>query len=228
MKRQIILDTETTGLSPGHRILEMGCLEMVNRRLTGERYHQYVNPEREIERGAAAIHGITQEFLADKPVFADIVESFLAFVRGGELIIHNAPFDVGFINYELTLLEKPYDAIDTVCQIFDTLSLARRLYPGQKNSLDALCRRLNVDNSNRDLHGALLDSELLSQVYLLMTGGQTQLFQSESLLSSAEAEGGTKNISRLAGDRLPLAVITATTKELLAHNDFIKKNYDEK
>ncbi|MDX1518698.1 MAG: DNA polymerase III subunit epsilon [Gammaproteobacteria bacterium] len=175
--RQIILDTETTGLEPtqGHRIIEIGCVELVNRRKTGNVYHQYINPEREIEDGAYDVHGISNEILADKPVFADIAREFIDFIRDSELIIHNAPFDVGFINAELSSLGKEWGQLGDYCRILDTLVLAREKHPGQKNSLDALCKRYEVDNSQRELHGALLDAQILVDVYLLLTGGQTRL-----------------------------------------------------
>src|SRR5690606_38197574 len=175
--RQIVLDTETTGLEPeqGHRIIEIGCVEIVNRRLTGNHYHQYLQPDREIDAGAVEVHGITAEFLADKPRFTDVMHDFLAFVGGAELIIHNAPFDVGFINHELRLVDVNHASLDTFCSVVDTLQMARRLHPGQKNSLDALCKRYGIDNSQRSLHGALLDAEILADVYLTMTGGQVTL-----------------------------------------------------
>src|SRR4030065_2482986 len=175
MPRQIILDSETTGLEPsqGHRIIEIGAVEMLNRRLTGNRFHQYLNPEREIDAGAIEGHGITNEMLVDKPKFADIAADFLAFVQGAELIIHNAPFDTGFINCEFRLLGEtaPAVSIETVGTGLDTLKLARKLRPGQKNDLDSLCRHYSIDNSQRSLHGALLDAEILADVYLAMTGG---------------------------------------------------------
>lgn len=176
--RQVILDTETTGLSTeeGHRIIEIGCLELVNRKLTGKRYHQYINPQRDIDRNAAVVHGIENQFLQDKPVFSEIADEFFEFVDGAELIIHNASFDIGFINYEFSLLPGKSKLISDYCQVIDTLTLARQLHPGQRNSLDALCKRYGVDNSQRDLHGALLDANLLAQVYLAMTGGQGTLF----------------------------------------------------
>ncbi|MEM9601908.1 MAG: DNA polymerase III subunit epsilon [Pseudomonadota bacterium] len=173
--RQIVLDTETTGIDPGlgHRVIEIGGVEVVNRRLTGRHFHAYLKPDREVDAGALAVHGITDAFLADKPRFDAVVDAFLAFVDGAELVIHNAPFDVGFLNAELARLDRP--DISAHCTVLDTLALARRMYPGQRNSLDALCKRLDVDNSGRELHGALLDSEILADVYLLMTGGQTAL-----------------------------------------------------
>ncbi len=214
--RQIVLDTETTGLEPkqGHRIIEIGCVELVNRRLTGNHYHQYLQPDREIDEGAIEVHGISNEFLIDKPRFADVVTDFLDFVRGAELVIHNAPFDVGFINHELALLGGDHGRIEDLCGILDTLSLARQMHPGQKNNLDALCRRYGIDNAHRELHGALLDSEILADVYLLMTGGQTDL------LLDGQSEGGQSTageIRRLAQERAPLRVIRAGDDELAAH-----------
>jgi len=215
--RQIVLDTETTGLEPsqGHRIIEIGCVELVNRRLTNNRYHQYINPEREIDEGAIEVHGITTEFLADKPRFGEIAEDFVNFIRGAELIIHNAPFDVGFINHELKRLDGGSQPVDSFCRIVDTLVMARQLHPGQKNNLDALCRRYDIDNSSRELHGALLDAEILAEVYLAMTGGQVRL--------SLEGRGGSEPGSRpeprrpLAPDRPPLKILHASEAELRAH-----------
>lgn len=223
MLRQIVLDTETTGLSPaeGHRIIEMGCLEMVNRRLTGKQFHVYINPEREVERAAEDIHGITQEFLSDKPKFIDIYEEFIDFIREAELIIHNAPFDVAFINHEFKLLKKRCQPVDKLCGVIDTLVIARQKHPGQQNSLDALCRRYHVDNTNRDLHGALLDSELLAQVYLLLTGGQEQLFRFDN--AASDSKHNEESIRRLAADRSPLRVIPANANELAAHEAFLEK-----
>jgi DNA polymerase-3 subunit epsilon len=214
--RQIILDTETTGLEPsdGHRIIEIGCVELVNRRVTGNTYHQYLRPDREIDAGAREVHGITDQFLADKPRFADIAEEFLAFIRGAELIIHNAPFDVGFINHEFALLRKPIEPLSEHCVIVDTLAIARRLHPGQRNNLDALCKRYQIDNSQRELHGALLDAEILADVYLAMTGGQATL----SLDSRGDMHGEkAQSIRWLPPDRLPLRVIQASAEELEAH-----------
>ena len=180
--RQVVLDTETTGLEPndGHRVIEIGCVEMENRRLTGNNLHLYLNPEREIDAGALAVHGISTEFLADKPTFDKVVDEFLAFVDGAELVIHNAPFDVGFIDHELGMLNKRRQApalgpVRDHCRILDTLVMAREMHPGQRNSLDALCKRYDIDNGHRVLHGALLDAEILADVYLAMTGGQTAL-----------------------------------------------------
>lgn len=218
MNRQIVLDTETTGLEPsdGHRIIEIGCVELVNRRLTGRNYHQYLQPDREIDEGAVEVHGITNEFLEGKPRFADIAGEFLDFVRGAELVIHNAPFDVGFLNHEFGLLGVEWGRVEDHCGILDTLALARRMHPGQKNSLDALCKRYGVDNSNRELHGALLDAEILADVYLAMTGGQVALSLDAAQGSGQEAMGDTA-IRRLPADRPPLPVITASEEELAAH-----------
>jgi len=214
--RQIVLDTETTGLEPsdGHRIIEIGCVELVNRRITGETYHQYINPDREIDAGAVEVHGITNKFLQGKPYFAQIAVDFLAFIKGAELIIHNAPFDVGFINHEFALLADASGVVADYCSVVDTLSMARHLHPGQRNSLDALCKRYEIDNSHRELHGALLDAEILSDVYLLMTGGQVSL----SLDSHADAQGNIQTeIRRLPADRPALKVIRADKAELKAH-----------
>lgn len=180
--RQVVLDTETTGMSAanGHRIIEIGAVEIVNRRLTDNVFHRYLNPEREIDAGATNVHGIRSEDLVDEPKFVEIVEDFLAFVNGSELIIHNADFDVGFINAELALCSAASDNIGSMCQVLDTLALAREMHPGLRNNLDALCRRYDVDNSNRELHGALLDANLLARVYLAMTGGQASLSLADS------------------------------------------------
>ena len=177
MNRQIVLDTETTGLEPaqGHRIIEIGCVEIINRRLTHNHWHHYIQPDREVDAGAFEVHGISNEFLADKPRFHELVDSFLECVEGAELIIHNAPFDVGFLNHELGMLDGTHPRIEDICGVLDTLVMARQKHPGQKNNLDALCRRYEIDNSSRTLHGALLDSEILADVYLIMTGGQTAL-----------------------------------------------------
>ena len=214
--RQIVLDTETTGLEPaqGHRIIEIGCVEMINRRLTGNHYHQYIQPDREIDDGAIEVHGISNEFLADKPRFEDIVEDFLRYVKGAELIIHNAPFDVGFINSELQRYKNKHPTIETLCGIVDTLALARELHPGQKNNLDALCKRYDVDNSHRELHGALLDAEILADVYLRMTGGQEALFI-ESQQQAVEVSH--QEITRISADRPALKVVYANQVEIQAH-----------
>ena len=175
--RQIVLDTETTGLevSQGHRIIEIGCIELVNRRVTGNHWHYYVNPDRAVDSGAYEVHGISSEFLQDKPRFSELAEEFHSYIAGAELVIHNAPFDVGFLSNEFALLESPLAPLEESCGILDTLLLARQKHPGQKNNLDALCKRYGIDNSNRSLHGALLDARILADVYLAMTGGQTSL-----------------------------------------------------
>lgn len=224
--RQIVLDTETTGIDPrqGHRIIEIGCVELVNRRLTGNHYHQYVNPVREIEAEAIEVHGITNEFLADKPLFKDIAKDFVDFIRGAELVIHNAPFDVGFMDHEFNLNRYPQEKTADMCSVLDTLVLARQLHPGQKNNLDALCKRYGIDNSHRELHGALLDSEILADVYLMMTGGQTDLNLSGH--GSAGQGNQSEPIRRLSSDRKPLKVVKATADELKQHEqrlDLIEK-----
>lgn len=216
--RQIVLDTETTGLetSQGHRIIEIGCVELFNRRLTGRHYHQYINPEREIDAGAQAVHGISNAMLADKPVFARIADDFLNFVGDAELVIHNAAFDIGFINYELNILRPGFGSIAERCHVVDTLLMARAKHPGQKNNLDALCKRYGVDNSQRELHGALLDAEILADVYLLMTGGQTALSLGGN--QSKEDGGDDQNqLRRLSAQRKSLPVIMASVDELELH-----------
>lgn len=214
--RQIILDTETTGLehSKGHKIIEIGCVEMNNRRKTDNDYHQYINPQREIDDGAFAVHGISNEFLQDKPLFRDIAQEFIDFVRDAEIIIHNAPFDVGFINAELATIGKQWGQLEDYCTILDTLTMAREMHPGQKNSLDALCKRYDVDNSQRDLHGALLDAQILLDVYLAMTGGQTKLSLDNQVDVKSQSNA---EIPMLDADRPKLKVIKATESELEAH-----------
>lgn len=222
--RQIFLDTETTGLEPshGHRIIEIGCVEMVERKLTGNTFHKYINPEnKKVDQGALEVHGITDEFLSDKPFFGDIFDEFLEFVKGGELIIHNAPFDVGFINHEIVLLEsklhQSIEKIDVSCSILDSLKLARDNHPGQKNNLDALCRRYFIDNSNRQLHGALLDSEILADVYLAMTGGQTSL----TLDDASGTSGGVESIRRFEPGQTQLQVKLASAEEINSHEEYL-------
>jgi DNA polymerase III subunit epsilon len=213
--RQIVLDTETTGLEPsqGHCIIEIGCVEVVNRRITGKHYQQYINPQREIDAGAIEIHGITLDDLRDKPNFGEIAADFLEFVRGAELVIHNAPFDVGFIDAELERLGDAWGSAADVCTVFDTLLLAREMHPGQRNSLDALCRRYEIDNAHRELHGALLDAELLAEVYLAMTGGQGALE-----LDPAVESGGDRQTTFDRGDaRRTLSVVVPTDDEIEAH-----------
>ena len=215
--RQIVLDTETTGLEPaeGHRIIEIGCVELIERRLTDRSFHHYLQPDREIDAGAVDVHGISNEFLRDKPRFADIAEAFLDYCRGAELIIHNASFDVGFLNHELKRWRQDAPAIDEVCTVTDTLALARTMHPGQRNSLDALCKRYEIDNSRRELHGALLDAEILADVYLAMTGGQVSLH----LGGDEPGEQGPRRAAarRLSPRRAPLPVIHASPPELEAH-----------
>ena len=219
--RQIVLDTETTGLevTQGHRIIEIGCVEILDRKLTGNHYHQYVKPERAIDQGALEVHGISEEFLADKPVFARIADDFLEFIRGAELVIHNAPFDIGFIDAELKLWNPKHQSVLEICQVTDSLQLARNKHPGQRNSLDALCQRYEVDNSNRTLHGALLDAEILADVYLLMTGGQTSLGLSPEAESSNTSASGSGQIRRLSSERQRLKVVSPSTAELERHEE---------
>jgi DNA polymerase-3 subunit epsilon len=214
--RQIVLDTETTGLEPaaGHRIIELGCVELVNRRPTQNRFHKYINPEREVDRGALEVHGIENEFLATQPKFAEVAREFIDFVKGAELVIHNADFDVEFLNHELKRLPGLPAEIRECCGVLDTLALARRLHPGQRNSLDALAKRYSVDNSKRELHGALLDAQILAEIYLAMTGGQVSLsLDSEAPRAAAVAEREL----RMDRSGLDLAVPRATAEEEAAH-----------
>lgn len=224
--RQILLDTETTGIGPdlGHRVIEIGCVELIERKLTGNHFHIYLNPKREIDEGAFRVHGISSEFLKDKPLFNDVVSDFLQFIEGAELIIHNAPFDVGFLNSELRHV-KSKKKLEDYCTIFDTLDFARKKHPGQRNSLDALCKRYEIDNSNRTLHGALLDAEILASVYLAMTGGQTSFF------SDTENASNQSNVAIQEIIRLSLAnpvVLRANEEELEQHqlmvNLLVKKS----
>ncbi len=221
VNRQVVLDTETTGINPkeGHKVIEIGCVELVNRRLTRNHFHVYLNPDREIDAGAIEVHGITHEFLRDKPRFADVVDDFMAFTAGAELIIHNAPFDVGFLNHELSLLPNETRSVESNSSVFDTLAYARKKHPGARNSLDALCKRYGIDNSHRELHGALLDAEILADVYLLMTGGQA------SLLDDGDQQdgGGERAIVRLPADRPRLKVIGCSDNELSAHQQRLAK-----
>ena len=214
--RQIVLDTETTGLEPaaGHRIIEIGCVELVNRRPTQNRFHRYINPEREVDRGALEVHGIENDFLATQPRFAEVASEFVEFVSGAELVIHNADFDIEFLNHELKRLPGMPREIRDRCGVLDTLALARRLHPGQRNTLDALAKRYSVDNSKRELHGALLDAQILADIYLAMTGGQVSLS-----LESEPARAATTNAVDLAVDRrgVDLVVIAASAEEVRAH-----------
>ncbi|MGH8321791.1 MAG: DNA polymerase III subunit epsilon [Gammaproteobacteria bacterium] len=214
--RQVVLDTETTGLEPadGHRIIEIGCIELQDRRPTGRTFHEYMNPGREVEAGALEIHNISNDFLANKPPFAEIAAALLKFVEGAELVIHNAAFDVAFINNELHLLGDVNPDITQRCSVLDTLELARKLHPGQKNSLDALCKRYNVDNASRQFHGALLDAQILADVYLAMTGGQAALLLEAAAGTDRLGSGKLQPIDR-AG--LNLKVIRASDEELEAH-----------
>jgi DNA polymerase III subunit epsilon len=223
--RQIVLDTETTGLEAerGHRIIEIGCVELVNRRPSGRHFHRYLNPERDIDEGARAVHGITRERLLSAPKFGEIAEELFGFISGCELIIHNAPFDLGFIDMELTLLAKMRGAcgalpagVRSVCLVLDTLSLARERHPGQRNNLDALCKRYGIDNSHRELHGALLDARILADIYLAMTGGQSLL----ALDEAARERGGPARAGYVAATVRPLEplrVVDASNAELAAH-----------
>jgi DNA polymerase-3 subunit epsilon len=219
-ERQIILDTETTGLevSEGHRVIEIGCVELVNRRVTSRNFHHYLNPDRAIDAGAQEVHGISNEFLADKPHFADIAGELVEYLRGAELVIHNAAFDVGFLDRELELAGYG-ERLGQICGIVDTVSMARRMFPGQKANLDALCKRYGVDNSNRDLHGALLDARLLADVYLAMTGGQSALLLDRETGGAAAAPAleGLRELFESQG--LPLQVIRASEVELAAHRE---------
>lgn len=220
MTRQIILDTETTGLDPkdGHRIIEIGCVEMMGRRLTGNNFHFYLQPDREIDAEAIQVHGITNEFLADKPRFNEIAADLIRYLQGAELIIHNAPFDLGFLNYELSLLTQPYQTLTEYCTVADTLVMARQLFPGQRNSLDALCKRYGIDNGHRSLHGALLDAEILADVYLAMTGGQVSLQlggEGDEGHGAAKQAGLIRRVQ--TGANLP--VIHASEADLVAHTE---------
>ena len=223
--RQIVLDTETTGIDPkeGHRIIEIGCVEVVNRRLTGNHFHVYINPGRHIEQEAIEVHGITNEFLADKPTFSQVAQEFVSFIKGAQLVIHNAPFDVGFMDHEFGMEASTKGVItNQVCDVLDTLTLARQMHPGQKNNLDALCKRYGIDNSHRTLHGALLDAEILADVYLLMTGGQTKL----KLASSSGSDADSTAIRRINRSANKLKVIKASADEITQHEarlDIVEK-----
>jgi len=220
--RQVILDTETTGLKveEGHRVIEIGCVEMVNRKLTGKHFHYYLNPQREIEAGALAVHGITHDFLQDKPLFASIAQEFMGFISGAEVIIHNAPFDLAFLNNELRLAGSDFESMTDHCSVIDTLQMARKIHAGQRNNLDALCKRYGVDSSKRDLHGALLDASLLAHVYLAMTGGQGNFFDSlnEELSKPVKQNDVTVNAAPL---QVNIHVVRATEHEIAQHNDYL-------
>ena len=233
--RQIILDTETTGLSTehGHRVIEIGCVEMVNRRLTGRDFHRFLNPDRDIDAGAEAVHGISRADLETAPRFPEIVDDLLEFIAGSELVIHNADFDVGFIEHELRLMKHPQPRITEHCEVLDTLRLAREMHPGQRNSLDALCKRYEVDASKRDVHGALIDSELLARVYLAMTGGQTALLLDEDAGRSDKQALGAVSRRDLAANTAGVAaevprgrdlkVIEPSAQEIAAHDAILEK-----
>lgn len=218
--RQIVLDTETTGMNmvgvhyEGHRIIEIGAVEIINRRLTGNNFHMYLKPDRLVDPEAFGVHGIADEFLLDKPTFSDIADEFLDYIRGAELVIHNASFDIGFMDYEFSKLNRNIPKTDTFCQITDSLLMARKLFPGKRNSLDALCSRYEIDNSKRTLHGALLDAEILAEVFLTMTGGQTSLaFSMEGEQQQNENGEGIQRVSRTFG----LRVVAASDEEVMAH-----------
>ncbi|EHZ7121681.1 DNA polymerase III subunit epsilon [Vibrio vulnificus] len=226
--RIVVLDTETTGMNreggphyKGHRIIEIGAVEIINRKLTGRHFHVYLKPDREIQPDAIDVHGITDQFLVDKPEYRQVHQEFLEFIKGAELVAHNAPFDVGFMDYEFGKLDAAIGKTDDYCKVTDTLAMAKKIFPGKRNNLDVLCERYGIDNSHRTLHGALLDAEILADVYLLMTGGQTSLeFNANS------QEGGGEDIRRVAG-RKSLKVLRATADELEAHQsrlDIVEKS----
>lgn len=220
--RQILLDTETTGLEPsdGHRLIEVGCVEVIKRRITSNTFHRYLNPGRSVDEGAESVHGLSNSFLADKERFADIAAEFIAYIRDAEVIIHNAPFDVGFIDHELRLLGKRWGRLEDYCTVTDSLTMARRMHPGQRCSLDALCKRYNVDSSRRELHGALLDAELLAGVYLAMTGGQASL----ALGSNSETDiAASEQVRALPIDRTRLPVPPLSEGELAAHEHLLRR-----
>ena len=221
--RQVILDTETTGLEweEGHRIIEIGCLEIIERRVTKNRFHTFLNPNRDIDQGALEVHGIASESLAGKPVFLEIVDDLIDFIRGSELIMHNAQFDLGFLNYELSLLNTPVDRIQEICQILDTLQVARQLHPGQRNSLDALCKRYGVDNSHRIQHGAMLDAEILADVFLLMTGGQSE-FKFDKIKTEKGIDKQKSNVDNdHVNDYSKLVVIQPAEEEIALHERWL-------
>lgn len=218
--RQVILDTETTGLEPeqGHRVIEIGCVEIFKRRKTGRTFHRYLRPDREVDRGALQVHGITNEFLAQQPRFAEIVDELLEFIGGAELIIHNAAFDIAFLDAELKRLPGPRRQVRKLCGVLDTLPLARQMHPGARHSLDALCKRYGVDNSHREYHGALLDAQILLDVYLAMTGGQTTLILGDTPQVNISASIEYVPVR----PRGPLRVIEASEEELAAHDKVLK------
>lgn len=220
--RQIVLDTETTGMNmigvhyEGHRIIEIGAVEVVNRRLTGNNFHVYLKPDRLVDPEAFGVHGIADEFLADKPTFADIADEFMAYIDGAELVIHNASFDIGFMDYEFAKLQRNLPKTETFCRITDSLAMARKMFPGKRNSLDALCSRYEIDNTKRTLHGALLDSEILAEVFLAMTGGQTSLTFS---MEGDQQQSNGETISRITRPASGLRVLVASEAEVTAHEE---------
>lgn len=220
--RQIVLDTETTGLrvEDGHRLIEIGCVELIDRRPTGVTFHEYINPGRDVEAGALAVHGITTEFLQDKPIFKDIANRLMSFIDGSELIIHNAPFDLGFLDHELLVARQGWKKTTHYCDVIDTLQLARKLHVGQRNNLDALCKRYYVDNTKRDYHGALLDAHLLAQVYLAMTGGQGNFFDLMNDERKESASSRQRHITTPA-EVHTLRVIQADENELSEHERYL-------
>ncbi len=221
MYRQVVLDTETTGIQveQGHRVIEIGCVEMINRRVTQNKFHCYLNPEREIDQGAQAVHGLSLDFLADKPLFADVAVEFMKFVEGAELIIHNAPFDLGFLNTELRLCQPAGKSLTESCRILDTLVLARKMHAGMRNNLDALCKRYGIDNTHREYHGALLDAYLLAQVYLSMTEGQRSLLDEFDQDRKKVFMQPTLEMNK---ERQKI-IIKATDEEEKAHEDYLQK-----
>ncbi len=225
--RQVVLDTETTGMNKdgivyvGHRIIEIGCVEVINRRLTGRHYHVYIKPDREVDPEAITVHGITDEFLQDKPVFSEVADEFIEFIRGAELVIHNAPFDVGFMDQEFRFLNKKTQPTEDFTTVTDTLEMAKKMFPGKRNNLDVLCDRYGINNKHRVLHGALLDAEILADVYLLMTGGQKNLNLSSNESGVVETGRQTRQVQS------PLAIIRASEAEQTAHQeqlDIIEKS----
>ncbi|MCZ6882920.1 MAG: DNA polymerase III subunit epsilon [Gammaproteobacteria bacterium] len=220
--RQIILDTETTGLetSQDHRIIEIGCVELIDRRITDSHWHRYINPDREIDAGAFEVHGISDESIKDKPRFHEIAQEFIDYIDGAELIIHNAPFDVGFLDHEFAKLDGNRRSVGQYCTVLDTLLMARQKHPGQKNSLDALCKRYDIDNSQRSLHGALLDARILADVYLIMTGGQTALSLDEA--GSESSLGGRSGQPGAIERKGPLPLWVASAASEKAHIEYLE------
>ena len=221
MSRQIVLDTETTGIhvDQGHRIIEIGCVELLNRKVTSNKFHCYLNPQREVDEGAQAVHGLSTSFLADKPLFADVASDFMAFIQGAELIIHNAPFDVGFINSELKQSQQNWKPLADYCRILDTLALARKLHAGMRNNLDALCKRYGIDKAHREYHGALLDAYLLAQVYLHMSEGQRSLLDELDHSAKTVSQQPTLQLN----EKRQKIVIKATDEEQLSHEEYLQK-----